>query len=749
MKLFTATLLAFALLFSQPPGYLCQTATPTPTQNQDEEIVSVNTAEVMLDAVVRDKRGLIIKDLTADDFEIYEDGKRQQVSSFRLITPEVRNGNANSQLPDNKSRTQATGTGIDTRNAKRNPRLDSASGVGAVAMVFDRLSLDARKQAREAALAYVAEGIAPDNFVAVFAINQTLQVLQHYTGNAELVRRSINGFGERTSSGFTSNSDQIADLNSISNSIEDSITGGAASATTAGRAGGQQSIAEGIGSASIAQQFVQATQRALETTERLERDQQGYATTNSLLAVVNSVKDLPGRKAVLFFSEGLQLTPNVLPHFRAIISSATKAGVSIYTVDAAGLRTEGLNDLARREINAMGARRIRQNSSNRDVLGAPMMRELERNEDLLRANPQSGLGQLAEETGGFMVADTNNTSERLRRIDEELRTYYVMTYMPQNAKYDGSFRRISLKLKRSGAEVQYRQGYYAINTAASSPVLAYEVPVLAMLSSSTRPPSAFQLRAVAMNFPESNRLTFVPVMVEIPASAVTYISDKKSKTYSSDFTIVVLIKDQTQQVASKLSQRYVLTGALENLAAAQKREILFYREADLAPGRYTIEAAAYDAPLRRHSLQTSTLEVPETSAEGLRLSSISIIKRGEQLTAIERPKNNPFQYGDVLIYPNLGEPVSKTIMKQVPIFFTAYTAREATAATQVLIQLSRQGRALSEAKGALPKPDANGHIQYATTLPIEALEPGVYELRVTISDGKQRVERAISFDIKS
>ena len=195
MKLFTATLLAFALLFSQPPGYLCQTATPTPTQNQDEEIVSVNTAEVMLDAVVRDKRGLIIKDLTADDFEIYEDGKRQQVSSFRLITPEVRNGNANSQLPDNKSRTQATGTGIDTRNAKRNPRLDSASGVGAVAMVFDRLSLDARKQAREAALTYVAEGIAPDNFVAVFAINQTLQVLQHYTGNAELVRRSINGFG--------------------------------------------------------------------------------------------------------------------------------------------------------------------------------------------------------------------------------------------------------------------------------------------------------------------------------------------------------------------------------------------------------------------------------------------------------------------------------------------------------------------------------------------------------------------------
>ena len=62
--------------------------------------------------------------------------------------------------------------------------------------------------------------------------------------------------------------------------------------------------------------------------DALERDQQGYATTNGLLAVVNGLKAMPGRKTIVFFSEGLAITANVQAKFRSVIASANRANVS-------------------------------------------------------------------------------------------------------------------------------------------------------------------------------------------------------------------------------------------------------------------------------------------------------------------------------------------------------------------------------------------------------------------------------------
>jgi hypothetical protein len=76
--------------------------------------------------------------------------------------------------------------------------------------------------------------------------------------------------------------------------------------------------------------------------------------------------------------------------------------VSVYTVEAGGLRTESGNAEAARELRAMSEARARQQASGlSDRSGRPMTMSLERNEDLLRLNPQSGLGELAASTGGF------------------------------------------------------------------------------------------------------------------------------------------------------------------------------------------------------------------------------------------------------------------------------------------------------------------------------------------------------------
>ncbi|HZB45876.1 MAG TPA: VWA domain-containing protein, partial [Pyrinomonadaceae bacterium] len=135
-------------------------------RQQDEETVRVGTSEVVVDVVVRDKNDRHVKDLTAADFEIHEDGVRQQVQSFRLVTRE-----------EAAAATAAPGPG--------------APATGVVAIVFDRLSPDARARAGKAALSYVGAGPGGNDFVGVFAIDQSLRALQPFTTDRQLVRRAV------------------------------------------------------------------------------------------------------------------------------------------------------------------------------------------------------------------------------------------------------------------------------------------------------------------------------------------------------------------------------------------------------------------------------------------------------------------------------------------------------------------------------------------------------------------------------
>src|SRR5436853_4574379 len=96
----------------------------------------------------------------------------------------------------------------------------------------------------------------------------------------------------------------------------------------------------------------------LEQYQIPRRDQQVCATIHSLLAVIAPMRNLPGRKTIIFFSEGVALRASVQMKFPAVISAANRANVSIYTIDAAGLRIESGTAEAAREINSLAQRRM-------------------------------------------------------------------------------------------------------------------------------------------------------------------------------------------------------------------------------------------------------------------------------------------------------------------------------------------------------------------------------------------------------
>jgi VWFA-related protein len=700
-------------------------------EQKPEQKVTIGTSEVVVDVVVRDKKGRPVKDLAATDFDIDEDGVKQQIQSFHLYQRETGEAGAG------QGGAPAGGAGAGAGN---NP----FAGVSVVALVFDRLSPEARELAHKAALSYVSGAFNQDDFAGVYLIDLSLRILQPITNNKELLSKAI----DRAASFSTSTFASVAEQSSQISDQADYVAGEAASTTSTGggggRGGGSAPSNPQAGAEAIAARM---NQNMLDQFESLQRDEQGYATINSLLAIIASLKTIEGRKALVFFSEGLAIPPAVAQRFPAVISAANRANVSVYGIDAAGLRVESPLASTVRQQSTVATRRRISNQSNEDTSGHPMTRDLERNEDVLRLNPDSGLTQLAEQTGGFLIKDTNNLKIGLAKIDEDMRFHYVMSYVPKNADYDGRFRQISVKLDRPGLEVQTRKGYYALPNIGGAPILDYEAPALAALANSKAKEDP-AMRAAAYSFPADKKPSLVPVLVEVPGREFTYEVDKDKHTYKGDFCIVALLKDQSDQVAAKLSQHYQVSGPADKVEAAKKAEILFYRETQLPPGQYSLEVIAYDQPSGKSSLKTAAVEVPSADDSIMRLSSLALLQRAEKLSDADKKVDNPFHFGEVLVYPNMGRPLSKSLNKQVAFFFTVYPAKGGSTSPKLRLRVLKDGKELAAGSPALGPADSSGRIQYASALPLDGFQPGNYVLEIIVGDGRTSASRSMPFTVQ-
>jgi VWFA-related protein len=703
----------------------------------------VGTAAVTLDIVVRDKKGRAVRDLKASDFEVFEDGVKQTVESFQVFGKPLDEGPA-----EPAKAAAAPPTAPAPVAAPRPPAPEDRAQI--IAFIFDRLTASARNMAHKAALTYLDKGHVDGDMVGVFSIDLALRTLQPFTRETGLIRAGLDRAASQANTDFSANREttrSMIDSVSTAENTTNAISGASPSGPGAGSAGAALGAAA---SAAAQNQAVLSVQvQMLRSFEALERDQQGYASTNSLLAVVNGLKDLPGRKTVVFFSEGLVIPTNVQARFRDVINAANRSRVSVYAMDAGGLRAQSMSEETRKEMLQAMDRRMRQLASGADGGGGSMSKVLERNEDLLRLNPEAGLGQLAGETGGFLIHDTNDAASAFRRIQEDMRFHYLIAYSPSNENYDGRFRNISVKLARSGVELQTRKGYFAVRPESSStPVLSYEAPAIAQLDRSPRP-DAFPMKVIGLAFPEAKRPGLVPVLVEVPGTAIAYApdKDKEKKMHNADLSIVVQVRDHALRLVDRLSQHYQLSASDANLEAARKGDVLFYREAELAPGKYTLEAVAYDAVAGKASVRTRAFEVPSADDQHIRLSSLMLVKRAEQVGASEQ-KEGPLYYGNTLLYPNMGEPFKKSTAKAVSFFFSALSPKDGPPPGQATVEVWRGKEAVGQVATPLPAPDAQGRIQTAGALPLSGFAPGAYELKVTLRDGKNVASSSAPFTVE-
>jgi VWFA-related protein len=702
-----------------------------PVQQPQSQSYSAGATAVLVDVVVRTKQGQPLQGLTANDFEVFEDGVRQKIGSFSVVE---RAGGIGIRVGRRVSAPPPAGNATPS-SPESSP--SAASDRPAVAIVFDALKPDALELAQRAATAYLPMNGDTDAYVAVFAADPGLRVLQPYTDDVVLARRAVHNLTAAPTTQQQIEAERRQTLNNRLNAL-DALGIGRDTAVFSPDPGANATNAAAI----VEQLMTELELSMLRSSESLDRDQRGFATANALLTVIQSLSVLPGRKTLVYLSEGLPASPAMQARLTSIVSTANRSNVSVYTIDAAGLRAQSTLSETRREMEEAGKERLRQTNVSRDP-AEPMTRMVEHAEDLLRLDPQGGLAQLAEDTGGFLIRDTNDLSSAFRRIDEDNRFHYVLTYSPTNPEFDGKFRTIQVKVHRDGAQVFSRKGYIAVRRPASG-VLGYESAALAALDHG-KPPNDFPIGASGYVFPDPKGSAAVPVVVHLKTGNLRFTVDEDKGTYTGEAVVVVRIRNAAGKTVQTLSQQYFLSGASKDVATAREGDILFYRQPDLAPGVYSLETIVQDVLAQRASARLSTLTVPVITPAHVPVSTLVVVQRTERIGSSERRSNLPFYYGDMLLYPNPGNPFRMGHDAELMFYFSFYTGiGERPEAT---LEILHSGESLASVPVEMPALAAQGRVQHVGKLPIDKFPVGTYELRLRLRSGTTEETRNTFFTI--
>jgi VWFA-related protein len=417
-------------------------------------------------------------------------------------------------------------------------RLVSSTLTGAprlVALVFHELGPEARAAAHKAARIYLEEQKASDEFVGVFVIDRALHTVVPFTRDVGRLERGVRTAIMRPG-------------------CPEFFEGDVAPAESGGGA----------------------------CTDDLSRRQRATETLRALTAVIEGVQPVPGRKSVLLFSEAIPLESesDAMDRFNAVIGRANRSGVSFYTVDAAGLRARSPSAGARKALREFTA-------ETPGVTVSP--------DAVMYAEPYVALSRLAIETGGAFLDNTNELERAARRMGEDLRSYYLLGYVPTNAALDGKYRRIDVRVRRPGVTVQARAGYLALPLRRT--LSPHDIAPLLILEQGTRPRD-FRFEADA----DTSR-TPAQIRARVEHRMLRYERNADSTICQARLTVLARAVDRDDRTLWVSSDAFDLSSPSARCDAAQHGATTFERAVTLPRDTARLDVIAYDALAERASVR--------------------------------------------------------------------------------------------------------------------------------------------------
>ncbi len=442
-----------------------------PALGQDSAVFTerVDVELVNVDVWVTGAEGNPVTGLAAADFEVLHDGKTVPVSHFT----EVRRGEA------------APGAAGEAEAASPRP---SAFFPSHVVVYADQSRLHPRDypalvESLEELLA--VEAVEPER-VLILRQTQALFVEAAFGSSKQELQAAVARLGEGAPGGLGLEAETEQALEAVRDAWDQSqdAVGSASSGlaaipgadgSTAPGTGGPRAVVGGVGSGAgpdACGMFLPQVQPVLESFAR-SRGQRVAVTLRNLTDAASFLAGLPGVKALLYFSDGLDLQPGAAlasyasglcpagsadllsgamseqlsRSFLELTRHANANRVTFYSLQASGLRSPGVS-------SAAGGRKPRRGGFRSRGLF----------ESSQRAGERGGLSLIADETGGRAIFNRNDLGPELAKIGQDLRTYYSLAYQPpagegRDGKKERREHRIEVKVADESLQARYRRGY--------------------------------------------------------------------------------------------------------------------------------------------------------------------------------------------------------------------------------------------------------------------------------------------------
>jgi VWFA-related protein len=394
--------------------------------------LSVNSVDV--DVTVTDARGSFVRDLSRQDFELFEDGKPQKIDAFSLV-----------ELPiERAARFEVLGRPVST-DVRTNA--DTTPGRVYVFLLDDLDVTPLRStQVRKSARTFIEQHFGPHDIGAVVSTSGRKQIAQGFTSDPALLLAAVDQFvGQRL---------EDAEVGRIDAYYESQQLAGLNDTTTNGDPSQQTTVPN----------LITQIDSAFDRNE-LERGHRALGVIRTIQSLADFVGGVRGRrKALLFFSEGIDYPmaevegshngAEIMKATEDAMNAAALANVNVFAIDPRGLigmptdLMDGMPSAGPPDYAGADPTKL----PGTPVTGTQaLMDEIRLTQDSLRT--------VAEGTGGFAALDTNSVSDAFDRIVEANSRYYLLGYTPPSHPHDGRFHHIEVRVKRPGLKAMARRGY--------------------------------------------------------------------------------------------------------------------------------------------------------------------------------------------------------------------------------------------------------------------------------------------------
>jgi VWFA-related protein len=566
---------------------------------------------VRIDAVVTDKNGKVVTDLAAADFEVLQDGHKQAVSFAQFVpvsatpagaaVPAVAVPRANSPIAGAPA---LPGVPVRREAIQRT-----------IALVVDDLamSVESLYYVKRGLHQFIDNSLQPGDLVALVRTGGSLDGLQPFTTDRRVLHAAVDNLKWNAFS--RSGVEAFEAVNQFTILKPDVPTGpGGESASTG----------EGVGDFS--------------SLNTIRNSMIAAGTLGSLNLVIEGARNLPGRKAILFVSEGFDLLEqgrfDMTKHpgrareaLDRAVDRATRAGVVVYSIDARGLQTGAI--AAADDFNC-GTR-----CRNDEFEQMTRDKAADRNE--ARHDTQQGMAYLAEQTGGFAVLNSNDLGKGLSRAAADVRDYYVLGYVPDKDTFAGrgqtpTYHKLTVKVRRPGLSVRTRKEFLGVSDVDTA--LEERTPAQQIVDAAISPFTATDIALRATTLPgfAPDRGLFIRALLHIDASALTFAKGEDGKaTASADVLGMVFDRDGTE--VAHLSTGFA--AALTSDAAQDAlRDGLAYtlRISIRSAGPYQVRFAVRDRASGKFGTAGEFIELPDVAHGAFALSGI-VLRRDDQSAA--------------------------------------------------------------------------------------------------------------------